>query len=110
MLDEGPDHRGGALGPQGQGAAAPVLELVHLLAHHVAALADAPAEDPDVLEDRGVGQPVAGPLDLGGEAGQQRLPPGRLGPQDVVGAARGARRRGLVGHRPPQSFLPGRMR
>ena len=110
MLDEGPHHGGGALGPEGQGAPAPVLELVHLLAHHVAALADAPAEDPHVLEDRGVGQAVAGRLDLGGEGGQQRLPPGRFGPQDVVGATRGARGHADSSVTAAQSFLPGRMR
>ena len=57
VLDEGPHHGGRALGAQGQDPAAAVLELVHLLAHHVAALADAPAEDADVLEDRGVARP-----------------------------------------------------
>ena len=99
VLDEGPDHGRGPLGAESQGAAAPVLELVHLLAHHVAALADAAAEDPDVLEDRGVGQAVAGRLHLGREGSHQRLPAGRLRPQDVVGATRGARRPGLVRHR-----------
>ena len=40
----------------------------------------------------------SGPLGVPGEEGQERLPPGRLGPEDVVGAARGARGDGLVGH------------
>ena len=99
VLDIGAYQGGGALGPESQGPSSPVLELVHLLAHHVAALTGPPAEDLDVLEDRGVGQPVAGRLHLGGEGGQQRLPPGGLRIEDVVGAARGARRQRFVSHR-----------
>ncbi len=109
VLHPRPYQWSGALRPQGQGPAALVLELVHLLAHHVAALAGAPPEDLHVLEDRGVGQAVAGPLGVVGEQRQEGLPPGRLGPQDVVGPLRGARDLGLVGHG-GQSFFPGRIR
>ena len=71
VLDVGPDQGCGPLRTKGEGAAAAILELVHLLAHHVAGLADAPAEDPDVLEHRGVGQAVTRRLHPGGEGGQQ---------------------------------------
>ena len=100
-------------GPQGHDLTVAVVEGVHLLAHHVAALADPPVKDADVLEDRGDGQAVAGPLDQPSEAGDQRFPPGRLGPQDVVhalgcpapgpGACRTSGRR--LAH--DQTFLPG---
>ena len=83
---------------EGPGPAPPVLELGHLLAHHVTALADAPTEDLDVLEDRCVGQPVAGLFDRVGEPGEQRLPTRRLGPEHVVRPARGARGHRFVGH------------
>ena len=58
VLDEGPGHRRGALGPQRDVAAALVLEVVHLLGDDVGALADA-LEHADVLEHRRLDQPVA---------------------------------------------------
>ena len=51
VLGEGAAYRGRALGPQRQVAVAAVEELVHLLADHVGALADA-GENAEVLEDR----------------------------------------------------------
>ncbi len=98
MLDERTDHGRGALGAQCEGAALSVLELVHLLADHLAALADPAAEHLDVLEGRRDGQPVTGTFHLGREEGEQRLPPRRLRPEDIVRASRGARRRRFVGH------------
>ncbi len=73
--------------------AVPVLEDVHLLADHLAALADAAQEHAGVLEDRRDGQPVAGTLDQRGEAGHRCLPARRFGPEHVVHALRAARRR-----------------
>ena len=95
VLDEGPHHGGGALGPQGQLAPSPVGELVHLFVHDVALVADPAPEHRRVLEHRRVDQAVAGPLDLAGEAGHERLPAGGLGPQHVVGAPRGTGRAAL---------------
>jgi hypothetical protein len=65
-------------------AAALVLEVVHLLGDDVGALADA-LEDADVLEHRRLEQPVAEAPGHAGEGGEERLPPGRLGRQDVLG-------------------------
>ena len=84
VLDEGPGHRRGDLGPQGQPPAAAVLELVHLLADDVGALPQ-PVEDRRVLEHRRVHQPVARGLGLLGERGQQGDPARRLRGQDVAG-------------------------
>ncbi len=73
VLDEGPDHAGGPLGSQHEVAAALVLEVVHLLAHHVGAGADL-LEDTDVFEHRTLHQAVAGPRRDPGEGGDQRHP------------------------------------
>ena len=86
VLDVGPGDGSGALGPQRHQLAVAVLEDVHLLADHLAALADAAQEDAGVLEDRGDGEAVAGALDQLGEAGDRVLPAGRLRPEHVVHA------------------------
>ena len=59
VLVEGPHHRRGALGSQGQVTATAVFEVVHLLAHDVGALAH-PLEHADVLEHRRLEQTEAG--------------------------------------------------
>ena len=87
VLDERPGDRRRALGTQGHPAAALVLEVVHLLGDDVGALAD-PLEHADVLEHRRLDQPVAVPAGELGEGGEQRLPAGRLGRQEVLRALR----------------------
>ncbi len=100
VLHEGPGDRGGPLGAQRHHLAVAVLEHVHLLADHLAALADAPQEHAGVLEGGRDRQPVARALDQRGETGDRSLPAGRLGPEDVVHALRGASRRvGAAGNR-----------
>ena len=84
VLHEGPHHRRRALGPQRDVAAALVLEVVHLLADDVGALAD-PLEHADVLEHRPDDQPVSRPLHPPGEELHQPLIPRRLRRQDVKG-------------------------
>ena len=96
VLDVGPRHRRGALGAQGDVAAALVLELVHLLGDDVGALAD-PLEHLDVLEHRRLDQAVAVGVRDPGEGGQQGLPPRRLGRQHVLGAL-GGTEVGTLGH------------
>ena len=68
VLHEGADHRRRALGAQRQGAAAAVLEGVHLLPDHVGAGADAAHEDLGLLEGRrhDLAVPVAGEGVAGG--------------------------------------------
>ena len=98
---------------QSQDLTVAVDEGVHLLADDLAALADPPVKDADVLEDRRDSQAVAGPLDQPGETVDQALPPIRLRPQHVVHAlgcpgrvrarARTSGRR--LAH--AQTFLPG---
>ena len=82
--DERPHDRRGALGAQREPAAAPVVELVHLLAHDVGGLTD-PLEHLRVLEDRRQQQAVSeapGPV---GEPGDELLPAVGLGRQHVAG-------------------------
>jgi hypothetical protein len=100
VLDEGPDDRGGAFGPQGQQLPVAVGEFVHLLPDDLAALADTPVEDLGVLEERALDQSVAGPLDEIGEPGDDELPPPGLRPENVVRASRCSRR----GASPPALF------
>ena len=69
VLVEGPHHRRGALGTQGQVAVALVEEVVHLLADHLGALAQA-LEHPNVLEHGTLHQPIAGPPEHVGKQGQ----------------------------------------
>ncbi len=97
VLDEGPHHRRRALRPQGQVAVALVLEVVHLLADDIGALAHA-GEHAELLEHGALHEPVAGPTHVSGEPGDEGLPPGRLGRKDVAGAHRGLERLGS-GHR-----------
>ena len=87
VLDPRPHDRRRPLGAQGQPAPALVLELVHLLAHHVGGLAH-PLEHADVLEHGADHQAIAGPPGPVGEQGDQALPSGRLGGQDVARANR----------------------
>ncbi len=98
VLDEGPDHRGRALGTQGDGAPAPIFELVHLFSHDVALVPDAPTEELGVLEHGVEHEAEARPLRPSGELGHEPLPARRLGPQHVVGARRGAQRRRFLAH------------
>ena len=104
VLHVGAGDGGGSLGAQRHQLAVAVLEDVHLLAHDLARLADAAQEHAGVLEDRRDRQPVAGALDQRREAGDRSLPPGRLGPEDVVHALRclhlvGGRRNDAAGNR-----------
>ena len=91
-------------------ASAPVVELVHLLAHDVALVPDAAPEELGVLEHGVEHEAEAGPLRPAGELGHQPLPARRLGPQHVMGARRGAQRRRLIAHLVAQPFRPGRVR
>ena len=94
VLHVGAHDRRGPLGPQGQVPAAPVGELVHLLADHIGANAD-PLEHLDVLHHRGDHQPVP---EAGGTVGERRdeaHPAVRVGGQHVVGP----HRRAVVGIR-----------
>jgi hypothetical protein len=61
VLEVGPDDRSCHLRPQGDAPSTLVLEVVHLLAHHVGRFTD-PLEDGQILEQGCEGQPVAGPL------------------------------------------------
>src|SRR5690606_14564594 len=79
-------------------AVALVVEVVHLLAHHVGAGAE-PQEDADVLEHRPVHQPVPVARRDVGEGGHQDLPPVGVRGQDVLGADGGAERLGHDGAR-----------
>src|SRR5690606_39771443 len=79
-------------------AVALVVEVVHLLAHHVGAGAE-PQEDADVLEHRPVHQPVPVARRDVGERGHQDLPPVGVRGQDVLGADGGAERLGHDGAR-----------
>ena len=54
MLQVGAAHRGGALGPQGQGVASTVKEGVGLLVHDVGPLTHRPGEQVRALEGRGI--------------------------------------------------------
>ncbi len=113
VLHERPGHRGGALGTQGDAPATLVVEVVHLLAHHVGALAHA-LEHRDVLEHRRLEQAVAGGLDLPRErvispcqrpvsgGSTSRVPTGALrgAESDTASEATGAPRR------PPNPFAP----
>ena len=107
VLHVGPGDGRGALGAQRHQLPVAILEDVHLLAHDLAALADAAQEHAGVLEDRRDRQPVAGALDQRGEAGDRCLPADRLGPQHVVhalggrAAGLGRRRRGPIGRDDP---------
>ena len=56
VFQHGPHSAGRALGPQGDGAAALVLEGVHLLFHHVGGIAHAPLEQLGVLKHWGARQ------------------------------------------------------
>ena len=94
VLDEGPHHRRGPLGPQRDVAVALVVEVVHLLAHDVGALAD-PLEDADVLEQRTVREAEAVARGDLGERRDQPSPASRLRRQHVLGADRGLE---LLGH------------
>ena len=104
VLHERPGHRRGALGTQRDAAAALVLEVVHLLGDDVGALAD-PLEHADVLEHRRLDQPVAVAARELGERGEQRLPAGRLGRQDVLRALRRTEV-GSLGHRATLPAVP----
>ncbi len=76
VLHVGAHDRCRALGPQRHDLPVAVGEGVHLLADDVAPLPDAPVEDAHVLEDRGDGQPVAGPFDRARRIGPPGLPSG----------------------------------
>ena len=104
VLDEGADHRRRALRAQRQGAAAAVLEGVHLLAHDVGAGADAAHEDLGLLEGRrhdlavpvareGVAGRVDHPLAHPGLRGQHvaraRAAPTRAAPASLTGSTAG---------------------
>ena len=97
VLHEGAGDGGRALGPEGHHLAVAVLEDVHLLADHLAALADAAQEHSGVLDDRRHGQAVAGAPDQVREPGHDGLPAGRLGPQHVVHALGRLQRAALPG-------------
>ena len=107
MLDKRSNHGSRTFGPERQHSATAVFELIHLLADHIAALADSAAKDLHVLEDRRVSQPVSGSFDVNCEEGQERLPTGRLGPQDIVGSTGGACNERLVGHGQLSPFCRG---
>ena len=92
MFDVGARDRGRSLGTQCDVSIALVEEVVHLLAYDVGALAH-PTEHTDLFEHGALHEPVARPLDLCGELADQRLPPRRLGRQDVARSLRCAKRR-----------------
>ena len=77
VLDVGAGDRRGALGPQRHQLAVAVLEDVHLLADHLARLADAAQEDSGVLEDGGDGEAVAGRLHQARRSWPRSPPSGR---------------------------------
>src|SRR5581483_6674191 len=74
VLNPRPHDRRRALGPQREMPSTLVLEVVHLLAHHVGRFADA-LEDADVLEYGTDHEPVAGPADPRREQRDQTFPP-----------------------------------
>ena len=88
VLKIGAGDRSSGLGPQGQRAAAAVLERVHLLVHDVRACAGGSLEEGGVFEvrrqDRAVAVERAESLDLARHQAPERL----LGGEDVVGASR----------------------
>jgi hypothetical protein len=98
MLEHGADHRRGPLGSQGQGAAAPVLERVHLLGDHLGCCTDAALEDLRVLESRSLDRGVAtGGEDVEGEP-HESVPIPRLRREHVVRAPGRAETFGSIGH------------
>jgi hypothetical protein len=84
-----PHDRCSAFGTERHASGVLVLELVHLLAHDVGGLAQ-PVEHAELLERRAHHQPVTGTFGTVGERGDERLPPGRLRREDVVGTLRRA--------------------
>ena len=88
MLDVGPHHAGGALGPKCQRAVAAVGEGVHLLAHHVGARAGRAGVDLGVLEGRGDDLVVAGRLEHRPGGVDDGAPAASIGPVPVAGSAR----------------------
>ena len=102
-----PHHAGRALGAQRHRPVAAVGEGVHLLADDVGRLADPAGEQPGVLEDRQLDQPVPGPVARRRSASRararSRADSGGQYSGSPLGAANDARplvRRGLGGHRP----------
>ncbi len=88
-LERGAQHGGGALGAQRELVAALGGEAVHLLGDDVGGLADTAGEQLDVLEDRGLDVPVAGPAGGGGDGLADRQEGRGAGRQQVVGALGG---------------------
>ena len=103
VLDVGAHDRRRALGSEREPPAAPVRELVHLLADDIGRRAE-PVEDLGVLEHRGDDQLVAEPSGTIRERAHELQPARRLRGDDVVSALRRAvgvgsvvsRHRGIV--------------
>ena len=88
MLDVGAGDRRGAFGPERKVSIPLVEEVVHLLANNVGAFAHS-VEHTDFFEHRALDESVSGATDLRGEVGDEALPAGRFGRQDVAGSHRG---------------------
>ena len=74
MLNGRADNRGRPLRSQGAGALPPIQEAVHLLAHNIGGLADAPAEQIRALQQRRADFTKTGALKLSPRHRLHRLP------------------------------------
>ena len=87
VFQDGPEHRGGGLGPERQGVALAVGKGVHFLGHDVGVVADGAGEELGALEQRQTDLLVAVEVKNLPGHGLHPLPPGSLRRQDVPHAA-----------------------